>query len=97
MKKRIFAMIIAVVLSLSMITTVSAQGVHIIDNCNLITSKSISDAEGCIDIFTDISLSFPCNIPKTSAEIQSKVSRAIEDYTSIIVKNVNIYVKSLEI
>lgn len=65
--------------------------------CDIIKIKSISDAEGCIDIFTDISLSFPCNIPKTSAEIQSKVSRAIEDYTSIIVKNVNIYVKSLEI
>ena len=45
MKKRIFAIIIAVVLSLSVVTTVSAQGVHIIDNCNLITSKSVSDAE----------------------------------------------------
>lgn len=45
MRKRIFAMIIAVVLSLSMMTTVSAESVHIIDNCNLITSQSISDAE----------------------------------------------------
>ena len=45
MKKRIFAMIIAVVISLSMMTTVSAEGVHIIDDDNCITSSSIAEAE----------------------------------------------------
>ncbi len=63
----------------------------------IIKIKSISDTEGCMDIFVDISLTYPCNVPKTSAEIQQKVLHAIEEYTSIIVKNVNIFVKSLDI
>ncbi len=59
--------------------------------------KSQSDENGCIDIFIELTLAYPCNIPKTTSEIQKKVTQAIEDYTSIIVKNVNIFVKSLDI
>ncbi len=68
-----------------------------LDGITDVKIKSTSDEEGCIDISVELSLSFPCNIPKTTAEIQAKVSQAIEDYTSIIVKNVNIFVKTLDI
>ncbi len=64
---------------------------------DILKIKSVSDENGCIDIFVDISLTFPCNIPEISLEIQNKISVAIEYYTSIIVKNVNIFVKSLDI
>ena len=45
MTKRIFAIIIAVIISLSMMTTVSAEGVHIIDDDDCMTSSSIAEAE----------------------------------------------------
>ncbi len=57
--------------------------------------KSVSDTDNCIDIYIDICLNFPCNIPKLSADIQSKVSQSIESSTSILVNNVNIFIKSL--
>ncbi len=65
-----------------------------VSNINKI--KSISDDNGCIDIMIEINLAYPCNIPKTSAEIQNTVTQAVEEYTSIIVKNVNIFVKALD-
>lgn len=63
---------------------------------NVIKVKSVSDTNGYIDINIEISLYFPCDIPKISHMIQSTVSKAVEDSTSIIVKEVNISVKSLK-
>ncbi len=45
MKKRIFAMIIAVVISLSMMTTVSAESYHVIDNGGYLASGEIAELE----------------------------------------------------
>ncbi len=68
-----------------------------LDGIRDVKIKSTSDSDGCIDLYIELSLIYPCNIPKTSAEIQKSVSQAIEDYTSIIVKSVDIFVKSLDI
>lgn len=45
MKKKIFAIMLAAMLSLSVTMTASAQGVKVIDNCDCITSESIKEAE----------------------------------------------------
>ncbi len=69
-----------------------------IDGVNeVLKIKSIADTNNCIDIFADICLAFPCNIPKTSSDIQNRVASSIEDSTSIIVNTVNIFVKSLKV
>ncbi len=68
-----------------------------LDGISEIKIKSDSDEEGCIDVFIELSLTYPCDIPKTTAEIQNAVTSSIEEYTSIIVKNVNIIVKALDI
>ncbi len=63
--------------------------------CDVLKVKSVSDIDNCIDIYIDVCLDFPCNIPKTSADIQDIVSKSIENSTSIIVNSVNIFIKAL--
>ena len=58
--------------------------------------KSIPDTDGYIDIYIEVALDFPCDIPKTSAEIQSVLEKAVEDSTSIIVSKVDIFVRALK-
>lgn len=58
--------------------------------------KSIPDLNGYIDINIELCIKYPCEIPQISREIQNKLAEAIEDYTSIIVKNVNIFYKALK-
>ncbi|MBR5155593.1 MAG: Asp23/Gls24 family envelope stress response protein [Clostridia bacterium] len=65
------------------------------DVSDVLKVKSISDTDNCIDIYIDVCLDFPCDIPQISTDIQSRVSAAIEDSTSIIVNNVNVFIKSL--
>ncbi len=63
---------------------------------NVFKVKSTSDIEGYISIDIDISFSFPCEIQKTCTKIQKAIIKSIEDSTSIIVKEVNVFVKQLE-
>jgi hypothetical protein len=65
--------------------------------CNIYKIKSISDTNGFIDIYLEIGLVFPCDIPWISHEIQKIIQLSIEALTSIIVKNVNIFIKSIKI
>ncbi len=68
-----------------------------LDGIGTVKIKSTPDADGCIDIYTELSLVYPCDIPKTALQIQQRVANAIEDFTSIIVKSVNVHVKKLDI
>ena len=68
-----------------------------LDGISDVKIKSDSDEDGCVDINLELSLTYPCNIPKTTAEVQRVVTSSVEEYTSIIVKNVNILVKTLDI
>lgn len=58
--------------------------------------KSIPDSSGCIDISIEISVLFPCDIPQICSKIQSVLEKAVENSTSIIVKNINISIKSIK-
>ncbi len=58
--------------------------------------KSLPLSNGCIDISLELSLSFPCDIPKTASLVQEIVSSSIEESTSIVVSQVNVFVKSLK-
>ncbi|MBO4941029.1 MAG: Asp23/Gls24 family envelope stress response protein [Clostridia bacterium] len=57
--------------------------------------QSYSDINGYIDISVEVSLRYPCNVPDISALIQSTLGMAVEHSTSIIAKNINIFIKSL--
>lgn len=57
--------------------------------------QSVPDFNGCIDINVEISLKYPCDIPKISREVQKLLSKSIEYSTSIIVKSVNVSIKTL--
>lgn len=57
--------------------------------------KPSHDADGCISIYIEVSLSFPCNIPQIAVLIQEKIEKSIEETTSIIVKSVDVYIKTL--
>lgn len=57
--------------------------------------QSIPNYDGYIEIFVELSLQYPCDIPKVSKKIQSCLSEAVENSTSIIVKRINISVKNL--
>ncbi len=64
---------------------------------NISKITSIPDSNGYIDIYVELSLAYPCNIPQTVSEIQMLLSHSIEYSTSIIANNVNIIVKSLSL
>ncbi len=67
-----------------------------IDSVNrVIKVQSTSDANGCVDIYIEVSLTFPCTIPTVSEHIQKTVQEAIEISTSIIVNSVDVNVKSI--
>ena len=57
--------------------------------------QSVPDFNGCIDINMEISLRYPCDIPKISRNIQKLVSKSIEYSTSITTKSVNVSIKTL--
>lgn len=57
--------------------------------------KSLVLSNGCIDISLDLSLKFPCDIPKTADLVQKTVSTSIEESTSLIVNQVNVFIKAL--
>ena len=57
--------------------------------------QSHSDINGYIDISVEISLRYPCDIPSVTAGIQTILGEAVENSTSIIAKNINVFIKSL--
>lgn len=57
--------------------------------------KSNFDEYGFADISVELSLILPCNIPKTAKTVQTAISNSIEYSTSIIVKNVDIFVRTV--
>lgn len=58
--------------------------------------KSIPLSNGYINIYIEISLCAPCNIPELCEHIQKLVATTIEDSTSIIVNNTDILVKNIK-
>ncbi len=58
--------------------------------------RPLPASDGCVEISVDVSLDFPCDIPKTTSLIQSVVCTSVEDSTSIVVKCVNVFVKTLK-
>ena len=63
----------------------------------VLRTKSAEDENGCLEITADISLRFPCDIPKTAEKIKKVICRSVEDSTSMIVKKVNINFKNIVI
>ncbi len=59
--------------------------------------QSIPDYDGCIEIFVDLSIQYPCDIPDLSKRIQKRLGEAVENSTSITVKRVNVTFKNLTI
>lgn len=59
--------------------------------------KSIPLSDGCIDIDVDISLYYPCDIDNTTKEIKRVVCKSLDYSASIIVKNINISIKTLTV
>ena len=57
--------------------------------------QSVPDRDGCIEIFADLSIQYPCDIPDISKKIQKRLSDAVENSTSITVKKVNVTFKNL--
>ena len=57
--------------------------------------KNTSDFNGCINIYIEVSLIFPCNIPNVAEYIQHIIEKSIEESTSIIVKSVDVFVKDI--
>ena len=57
--------------------------------------QSVSDVDGYIEISIEISLNYPCDIPLITAQIHENLIKSVEFSTSIIVKNVNIFIKTL--
>ena len=57
--------------------------------------KSSFDQNGYISLDVDVSLDFPCDIPKTAESIQKAVSESIENSTSMVVEGVNVFIKAL--
>ncbi len=57
--------------------------------------KSIPLADGCIDIDIDVSLYYPCDVKETTEEIKKVICESLDYSTSIIVKNINISIKTL--
>ncbi len=57
--------------------------------------KSIPLSDGCIDVDVDVIFKYPCNIPNTSKLIVKTISECIDYSTALIVKNVNLSVKTL--
>ncbi len=64
---------------------------------NIHKIQSISDVDGYIEISVEVSLDYPCDIPLITAQIHKNLSKAVEYSTSIIVKNVNVFIKSLTV
>lgn len=57
--------------------------------------KSSSGFDGSINIYIEVSLTFPCNIPQVAEYIQHTIEKSIEESTSIIVKSVDVFVKDI--
>ncbi len=57
--------------------------------------QSVSDNDGFIEISVEISINYPSNIPDISGKLQNALRNSIEHSTSICVKEVNIFIKSL--
>ena len=58
--------------------------------------KSTPLSNGYINIYIEISILKPCNIPVLGDAIQKTVVSTIEDSTSIIVNSVDVFVKSIK-
>lgn len=58
--------------------------------------KSLPLSNGYINVNIEISISYPCNIPGLCSRIQSVVAHTIEDSTSIIVNNTDIFAKNIK-
>ncbi len=57
--------------------------------------KTVPCENGCVEIFIEVGLFFPCNIPNTANLIQNAITKAIEDSTSIVVQTADVSVKTL--
>ncbi len=59
--------------------------------------KNDSTADGQLLLDVDVSMYFPCKVSKQAALVAQRLQDAIEEFTSINVKRVNINVKTLQI
>lgn len=57
--------------------------------------KTVSCENGCVEIFIEVGLCFPCDIANTASAIQNAIAKAVEDATSIIVQSADVSVKTL--
>lgn len=57
--------------------------------------QSVSDNDGFIEISVEISINYPSDIPDISGKLQNVLRNSVEYSTSICVKEVNIFIKSL--
>lgn len=81
--------------AISDICTYEAMQFSSIHKVLRVKNDTTPDGQLLIDI--DVSMFFPCRVSKQAALVGSRIQEAIEDFTSITVKQVNINVKSLQI
>ncbi len=59
-----------------------------------VRNESTPDGQLLLDM--DVSMYFPCRVSQKAAEVAARIQAAIEEFTSINVRNVNINVKTLQ-
>ncbi len=80
--------------AISDICTYEAMQFSCIHKVLRVKNDSTPDGQLLLDI--DVSMYFPCRVSKKAALVAKRISDAIEEFTSINVRNVNINVKTLQ-
>ncbi len=81
--------------AISDICTYEAMQFSCIHKVLRVRNDSTTDGQLLLDI--DVSMFFPCKVSKQAALVSKRIQEAIEEFTSINVKRVNINVKTLQI